>query len=476
MAESNVFLYRRLERQKVLRGFNCIDGEYPENSMDITPAKLEEVSGISVTSLTPKQRTTYWQLAGIGLCLSEYIFGTSIGIDPLFTLIPATFFLFGSDQVFFKGAFFETLYRSLFPEYKQKVICHEAGHFLIAYLLGIPIRACITNAWDARKYPEIRGPAGTIFYDNRMAEELQKGQVARSSLDRLSIALMAGIAAEAVTFNVCEGGVADEQSLVSLFAPLQPAWNIIRIQGQARWAVLQAILLIREHKGAFDAVVKGLEENKSVGDIIFDLEQQLPKELPSQKRIRERNLRNKQRESNFLLRFIQNKTWMVGGIQEGEGKEEESPSEEKTVSHQEAVSVAPGEDIAIKMDHLEQAVTNGDIDISQAKEGGIWLNGLQTYNSPTSSSSSTVSSGSNDDFIRTPAKVALPSPKEGYEQVVEKFLKKEDQEKEDENSQNWTPRTMLTSHRGYQMKELELEQARKANKVSPQLNHYLFIT
>ena len=182
---------------------------------------MEEVAGISVTSLTPKQRTTYWQLAGIGLCLAEYIVGSSIGIAPVFTLIPATFFLFGSDQVFFKGAFFETFYRTLFPEYKKKVICHEAGHFLIAYLLGIPIRACITSAWDVRKYPEIRGPAGTIFYDNRIADELKNKQVARSSLDRLSVAFMGGIAAEAVIFNMCEGGHADVQSLISLFVSIE---------------------------------------------------------------------------------------------------------------------------------------------------------------------------------------------------------------------------------------------------------------
>jgi hypothetical protein len=35
-----------LERQSVLKGFGCVDGEYPEKASDITPAKLEQITGI----------------------------------------------------------------------------------------------------------------------------------------------------------------------------------------------------------------------------------------------------------------------------------------------------------------------------------------------------------------------------------------------------------------------------------------------
>ena len=43
-------------------------------------------------------------------------------------------------------------YQFLFPQYKKKVVRHEAGHFLLAYLLGIPVRGCITSAREAQKY------------------------------------------------------------------------------------------------------------------------------------------------------------------------------------------------------------------------------------------------------------------------------------------------------------------------------------
>lgn len=141
LIDACVFLYKRLERQNILRGFGCIDGEYPEKGNDvITPSKLEELTGINISALTPKQRTTNWQLVAILIALSEYIFGESIGIDSVFTLIPASLFFIFYDQLFLKGAIFETVYQKIFPDYRKKVITHEAGHFLVSYLLGVPIR------------------------------------------------------------------------------------------------------------------------------------------------------------------------------------------------------------------------------------------------------------------------------------------------------------------------------------------------
>lgn len=173
-----MFLYRRLKRQNLLRGYDCIDGkDYPRKMGEVSPAKLEEVTGLSVSALSPKQRSTYWRLAGLAVCALELLFGSQLGVDPLLTFIPLTIAAVMADQIGFKGAYSESIYAAVYPDYRQKVICHEAGHLLLAYLLGIPVRGCVTNAWDARKYPEINGQAGTIFYDVKMAEELAKQKV-----------------------------------------------------------------------------------------------------------------------------------------------------------------------------------------------------------------------------------------------------------------------------------------------------------
>lgn len=46
--EASVFLYRRLERQNVLKGFNCIDGQYPDKSTEVSPTRLEETTGYNI--------------------------------------------------------------------------------------------------------------------------------------------------------------------------------------------------------------------------------------------------------------------------------------------------------------------------------------------------------------------------------------------------------------------------------------------
>jgi hypothetical protein len=80
-----------------------VNGIYPEKSTDITPTKLTQLTGLSIDALTPKQRKTYWWLIGGGLCLAEIFIGRNVGIDPVFSLIPATILLFGIDAIAYQG-------------------------------------------------------------------------------------------------------------------------------------------------------------------------------------------------------------------------------------------------------------------------------------------------------------------------------------------------------------------------------------
>eukprot|EP01039_Chlorochromonas_danica_P002681 gene2681-2930_t len=457
LTDISVFLFRRLERQNVLRGFNCVHEDYPFQNTDITPAKLEQLTGLSISALTPKTRVTNWRLAGIALCVAEYFLGRELGIDPLVTIIPGTFLLFGLDQLIFRGAYFESVYRALAPEYKKKVINHEAGHFLIAYLLGLPIRAVATSAFDALKYPEIKGQAGTIFFDAKMAEEIASGKLTRKSLDRLSVVLMAGIAAEAAIFGNSEGGIADEQALISALTSVSPPWNILRIQSQARWGVLQAISLIQEHRAAFDALAKALEEGKGVGDAVRAIEDNLPKELPAYLRHLERQEERKIEEHNQLLRFVQKMTWKVGGVEnvplfETENKEEgmvfDNPFVEPTADAPSRKEVA--ESFSRKLEMLEKAVSKGDINVNEAKDG-VWLNGLKSLR-PQEDSTGTA---------------ALPKPVENYEENIRKLAIQDGLlSSANSTSRSFRVEDFLHSHAGYQMKQIELDEQFQRNKIA----------
>jgi len=503
MTESANYIYRRLERQKVLKGFGCVDGEYPEKALDVSPSKLEELSGLKVSSLTPKQRTTYWRLAGVGLCLAEYIVGSSLGIDPLYTLIPITFAGFISDQVFLKGAVFETIYQKLFPEYKEKIIAHEAGHFLIAYLLGLSVRGCITNAWQAQKYREIQGQAGTMFFDSRLMDEVANQKVKRSSLDRLSVVIMAGIAAEALKFGKAEGGASDEQSLITFFTSIQPPWNLLRIQGQARWGVLQSLLLIKEHQAAYDALFQELSAGGGVGDCVLAIESNLPETLPSSLRIAEREKRLKRIETDRMLRYVQRMTWRAGGIdpapepdalfstasdhdngnalEDGMGSNSAMNGLNKDAIDNDALDVVSL--FTQKIRSLEEAVRSGKTPSTIDSEG-VWLNNLDSVK---------TSLGPKELTDVVPSGVKIPEPLPDFEKRVEALQEKEKQEVavdvplevtiepvapavipllQSNVRPTVTPKELLLSHRGFQIRQLEnqeIENKRRVAKIDKRL-------
>lgn len=459
--EISTFLYKRFERQEVLKGYGCVNGEYPEKAIEISPMKLEEVTGLNIQSLTPKERTTNWRLAGIGFCLAEFFIGTELGIDPLFTLIPATFAIFSIDQLFYKGAGFESIYQTLFPEYKQKVVSHEAGHFLLSYLLGVPIRGCVTSAMEARKYPDIRGQAGTIFYDYKLADELAKQKVTRSSLDRVSVIIMAGIAAEALKYDKAEGGAIDEASLIQFLSSIQPPWNIIKIQGQARWAALQAILLIKEHQESYNALVDALNNNLPLGDCIMAIESNLPEVLPSAMRVRVRDVKRKTMERDLLLRYVQKQTWKVGGIGIKDDVIQNPNTDNVEVNAGiEVTNTDIVDSVQIfteKIRMLEEVAKSGEIPLDNAESGGIWINGLK--------SRQIIDSNDINIDVDIDNNKPLFEPVEGYEERIKALIEKNIDQVDNEQLTVSSPvKEMLSLNRGFQIKELENNELKSKQK------------
>ena len=79
---------------------------------------------------------------------------------------------------------------------------------VVAISASISQQALFHNAFQHELISNIQhsnnaGPAGTVFYDSALATELRTGKLTKSALDRLSVILMAGIAAvSAVTVRV----------------------------------------------------------------------------------------------------------------------------------------------------------------------------------------------------------------------------------------------------------------------------------
>ena len=191
-------------------------------------------------------------------------------LSPLFHISPfvpaaATFSLMGLatvDTLSWEGKGV-TLLLDIFasPQQRQRVIHHEAGHFLTAYFLGIPITDYTLTAWEAFK----RGKPGIggVEFDTRALSEkpLNLGEM-RLTLERFCTVWMAGIAAENMVYGNAEGGGEDRSQVRTVLN--MGGFPETAYQQKERWAQLQATNLIEKHQKAYEALVAAMEERASI--------------------------------------------------------------------------------------------------------------------------------------------------------------------------------------------------------------------
>lgn len=144
------------------------------------------------------------------------------------------------------------------PEHRDRVIYHEAGHFLVAYHLGIPVIDYTLTAWDAFKkgYP---GQAGVRFDVSELENELEQGTLSAQLIDRYCTIWMAGIAAESLTYESVEGGLDDRLKLQGVLAQL--GLSEADRQQKERLALLRAKTILQEQRSAYDGLVTALQQH-----------------------------------------------------------------------------------------------------------------------------------------------------------------------------------------------------------------------
>jgi len=148
-------------------------------------------------------------------------------------------------------------------EHRQRVLHHEAGHFLAAVLLDIPVEAYTLTAWEAWKQG-LPGQGGVLFGPNTLTPNNASGNFTPQWIDRYCQVWMAGIAAEQMMYGNAQGGGDDMRALTLLWQALnRPAAEGVIKQ---RWAVLQAKTLLEKHREAFEALASAMAERASVED------------------------------------------------------------------------------------------------------------------------------------------------------------------------------------------------------------------
>ncbi len=156
-----------------------------------------------------------------------------------------------------------TLFLDLFTssEERQRIIHHEAGHFLAAYCLGIPITGYTLTAWETFRQGEKAGIGGVQLDFSLLSDQ---AKISKNPLivERTFTVLMAGIAAEKVIYNNVEGGEEDKQNLREIIKILGLRAEIY--QQKENWALLQAKNLLIRHQTAYEGLVKLMEKRASV--------------------------------------------------------------------------------------------------------------------------------------------------------------------------------------------------------------------
>ncbi|KAM3286300.1 putative protein isoform X1 [Capsicum chacoense] len=184
-------------------------------------------------------------------------------------------FLWTLDLVSFNGGVgalvLDTIGHTFSQKYHNRVIQHEAGHFLIAYLLGILPKGYTLTSLDAlKKQGSLNIQAGTAFVDFEFTEEVNSGKVTATMLNRFSCIALAGVATEYLLFGYAEGGLSDINQLDALLKSL--GFTQKKADSQVRWAVLNTILILRRHEKARAKLAEAMTKGKSVGVCIDTIE------------------------------------------------------------------------------------------------------------------------------------------------------------------------------------------------------------
>ncbi|XP_061348465.1 uncharacterized protein LOC133293860 isoform X3 [Gastrolobium bilobum] len=247
-------------------GLRCFGAarQVPQRLYTLDELKLNGIETLSLlspvdTTLGSIERNL--QIAAIAGGLTAW---NAFGISPqqIFYISLGLLFLWTLDSVSFGGGLgslvVDTIGHSFSPKYHNRVIQHEAGHFLIAYLVGILPKRYTLSSLDALKMEgSLNVQAGTAFVDFEFLEE---------TLNKFSCIALAGLSAEYLIYGFAEGGLDDIRKLDSLLKGL--GFTQKKADSQVRWSVLNTVLLLRRHEAARAKLAEAMSMGNSVGACI----------------------------------------------------------------------------------------------------------------------------------------------------------------------------------------------------------------
>lgn len=191
----------------------------------------------------------------------------SILVGPILNIAPEIPFTFAAivlglavaDTFGYQGkgmTLFLDGFARLSPQYRQRVIHHEAGHFLTAYLLDLPITGYTLTAWEALQQGQ-GGQGGVCIETPADFSETS----AAEQVERYCTVWMAGGVAEDLVYKAVEGGKNDLQQLRQTLNRQK-----MNVKVHERQAGHRARQMIRANWDAYEALVQAMTDRKSVAE------------------------------------------------------------------------------------------------------------------------------------------------------------------------------------------------------------------
>eukprot|EP00440_Ansanella_granifera_P074301 gb/GFBE01080631.1/.p1 GENE.gb/GFBE01080631.1/~~gb/GFBE01080631.1/.p1 ORF type:complete len:400 (+),score=65.97 gb/GFBE01080631.1/:1-1200(+) len=161
------------------------------------------------------------------------------------------------------------------PDYRDRVAQHEAGRFLVAYLIGILPKGYTLSAADALgKFQSTNIRAGCVFCTAQVQQEMESGTLSGTSLDRFVCVKLAGIVQEYLLYRQAQIGGSNLQQVENLFQAMN--FEQRRSGDQTRFAVLNVATLLRGYEEVHSTLAEAMKRGASVAECIAIIERGPP--------------------------------------------------------------------------------------------------------------------------------------------------------------------------------------------------------
>ncbi|KAL7235005.1 hypothetical protein ACSBR1_018475 [Camellia fascicularis] len=167
---------------------------------------------------------------------------------------------------------------------------HEAGHFLVGYLLGVlPKGYKVSNMEALRQEKFARGRVEFLgfeflrdidttkilqnFSKGKLFDGANRGKISSTTLNRFLCVILGGLAAEQLVFGYSEGLHSDVEKLNRVLKWL--GFTESEADSQVKWAAVNTLLILVRHQEARSRVAEAMALGESVGSCIDIIENAL---------------------------------------------------------------------------------------------------------------------------------------------------------------------------------------------------------